>query len=123
MGESGGYSVSTAKMLNDEPVLRAYMDAHLPGPGVEGEQAFRGLGFAPDQAREINNTRLPGPRQGYLEQVDDTNSIARSLINPADIDHAANQTYFQEIAGQQAKDQLARVAEGLLQLRRPPQRN
>lgn len=120
--ESGGFSVPTGKLLRDEPALGAYMDAHKPGPTQADEQVYRRLGFDQERANEIFNTRLPGPREGYIEQIENTNSIAKDLMSPIPSVRRESAQNVHD-ADLNREGYLSRIVKGLQALKKAPSRN
>jgi hypothetical protein len=77
--EAGGFNVTTRKMIKDMPELKYYQDAHKPPRTAQESAALEKFGFDPETSSEIANTRLPGPRGGFMEQVELDNTLASQL--------------------------------------------
>lgn len=72
----GGFHVPTSKMQRDMPGIEGYAS---PKWADTNPKPFEDFGFPPDVAKEIANTKSPGMRGGYIDQVSDSNAMAEVM--------------------------------------------
>lgn len=75
--KAGGFNVPMKKMMHDVPVVEGYSERNWAAG--KDPKPFEDFGFPSDVAKEIANTKSPGIRGGYINQISDSNAMANVM--------------------------------------------